>query len=401
MKFESLYRHFLLTRASHIPVVGEKGELVGLLSKERVHRELSDLGKEREDLDQIPIEILETELNESVILYFKESSLIPVIGINGEKIDNWDKPRFLAAFTKLESKQTRDPKLETIETKIEKKKENLDSVQWFMELILSHFPDGLFASDVSGNTIFYNESFERDILTKPLFDDSIETAEKYLHNLNREVLATYLKEHDLSLGKDRDTNVLTTLLPDLQSQVRIITLKKEKKVVGFLYHFASTSSGFGSGKSKSEFPDLDLAFHSKLPLETVLAEMEAHYIHKSLQRNSQNISHAASELGIPRTTLQNRIRFLNLAERFQNQKKDKLVIPRKRQEKQNIKGKESSQIQEVPKKKPNLPKKKTNPQTKKKGKDKDLSQKQGKKQTKAKERSKTTNKAAKKAKKRR
>ncbi|TGM03150.1 helix-turn-helix domain-containing protein [Leptospira jelokensis] len=332
MKFESLYRHFLLTRATQIPVIGEKGELVGLLSKERVHRELSDLGKEREDLDQIPIEILETELSESLVSYFKESSLIPVIGIDGEKKDNWDKPRFLAAFTKLESKQIRDPKLETIESKLEKKKENLDSVQWFMELILSHFPDGLIATDVTGGTIFYNESFEKDILTKPLFDDSIETAEKFLHNLNREVLATYLKDHDLSLGKEADTSVLTTMLPDLQSQVRIITLKKEKKVVGFLYHFTSSVSGIGTGKS--DFPDLDLAFHSKLPLETVLAEMEAHYIHKSLQRNSQNISHAASELGIPRTTLQNRIRFLNLSERFQNHKKEKLVIPRKRSEKQ-------------------------------------------------------------------
>ena len=124
MKFESLYRHFLLTRATHIPVTNEKGDLVGLLSKDRVHRELSDLGKEREDLDQIPIDILETELNESVILYFKETSLIPVIGLDGEKKETWDKPRFLAAFTKLESKQIRDPKLDSIESKLEKKKEN-------------------------------------------------------------------------------------------------------------------------------------------------------------------------------------------------------------------------------------------------------------------------------------
>ncbi|XDD48181.1 helix-turn-helix domain-containing protein [Leptospira sp. WS39.C2] len=401
MKFESLYRHFLLTRASHIPVVDEKGELVGLLSKERVHRELSDLGKERVDLDQIPIEILETELNESVILYFKETSLIPVIGIDGEKKDNWDKPRFLAAFTKLESKQIRDPKLDSIESKLEKKKENLDSVQWFMELILSHFPDGLFATDVTGGTIFYNESFERDILTKSLFNDSIETAEKYLHNLNREVLASYLKEHDLSLGKEADTNVLTTMLPDLLSQVRIITLKKEKKVVGFLYHFVSSVSSLGAGKTKSEFPDLDLAFSSKLPLETILTEMEAHYIHKSLQRNSQNISHAASELGIPRTTLQNRIRFLNLSERFQNHKKERVVIPRKRSEKQFESEKEPLLNQILTKKKQSFPKKKTKTKDTKKGKSEKQTVPARKKTGNVKKGSKITPKATKKAKKRR
>ncbi|TGL10212.1 PAS domain-containing protein [Leptospira levettii] len=401
MKFESLYRHFLLTRATHIPVISEKGELVGLLSKERVHRELSDLGKEREDLDQIPLEILETELNESILLYFKETSLIPVIGIDGEKKDNWDKPRFLAAFTKLESKQVRDPKLDGIESKLEKKKENVDSVQWFMELILSHFPDGLFATDVTGGTIFYNESFERDILTKSLFDDSIETAEKYLHNLNREVLASYLKEHDLSLGKEADTNVLTTMLPDLQSQVRIITLKKEKKVVGFLYHFVSSHVGFGVGKTKSEFPDLDMAFFSKLPLETVLAEMEAHYIHKSLQRNSQNISHAASELGIPRTTLQNRIRFLNLSERFQNNKKERVVIPRKRSEKQLDSEKQTPSQTNTSKKKQSLPKKKPTPIPTKKGKVEKRSTSLPKKQGNGKQGTKTKAKATQKAKKRR
>lgn len=122
MKFESLYRHFLLTRATHLPVISEEGELLGLLSKDRVHRELSDLGREREDLDEIPLEILETELHENLLLFFKESTQIPVIGLDGEKKDNWDKPRFLAAFTKLDSSHIRDPKLEEIESKLEKKK---------------------------------------------------------------------------------------------------------------------------------------------------------------------------------------------------------------------------------------------------------------------------------------
>ncbi|TGM59399.1 helix-turn-helix domain-containing protein [Leptospira vanthielii] len=343
MKFESLYRHFLLTRATHLPVISEEGELLGLLSKDRVHRELSDLGREREDLDEIPLEILETELHENLLLFFKESTQIPVIGLDGEKKDNWDKPRFLAAFTKLDSSHIRDPKLEEIESKLERKKENADSVQWFMELILSHFPDGLIATDVTGSTVFYNETFENQILTKPLFRDSLQLAEKYLHNLNREVLATYLKDHDMSLGKDADTSVLYTNITELRVTLRIVTLKKEKKVFGFLYHFSPSSFTNSLGNGQSEFPNLDEAFRSKLPLESVLEEMEAHYIHKSLKRNSNNISHTATELGVPRTTLQNRIRFLKLSERFRNETKVKTVIPRKRSEKPESKPKKTTE----------------------------------------------------------
>ncbi|EOQ95146.1 transcriptional regulator, Fis family [Leptospira wolbachii serovar Codice str. CDC] len=316
---------------------------MGLLSKDRVHRELSDLGREREDLDEIPLEILETELHENLLLFFKESTQIPVIGLDGEKKDNWDKPRFLAAFTKLDSSHIRDPKLEEIESKLEKKRENADSVQWFMELILSHFPDGLIATDVTGSTVFYNETFENDILTKPLFRDSLQLAEKYLHNLNKEVLASYLKDHDMSLGKDADTNVLYANVTELRVTLRIVTLKKEKKVFGFLYHFSPSSFANPAENGQSEFPNLDEAFRSKLPLESVLEEMEAHYIHKSLGRNSNNISHTATELGVPRTTLQNRIRFLKLSERFRNETKVKTVIPRKRSEKPDTKPKKTAE----------------------------------------------------------
>ncbi|MCU0823952.1 MAG: transcriptional regulator, partial [Leptospira sp.] len=53
MKIESLYRHFLMTRATHLPVVSSTGELVGLLSKDRVQRELSDLGGKRDEYEEI------------------------------------------------------------------------------------------------------------------------------------------------------------------------------------------------------------------------------------------------------------------------------------------------------------------------------------------------------------
>ncbi|MDF3818298.1 helix-turn-helix domain-containing protein [Leptospira sp. 96542] len=342
-----------MTKASHLPVVSETGELLGLLSKDRVHRELSDLGAERTDYESIPTEILELELSPNLLLFFKESQEIPVIGHLGERVDYWDKPRFLAAFTKLDAKTNRDPNLTSIQTKIEKQKESKDTIHWFMEMILSHFPDGLFATDVSGNSIFYNESFETKILPKPALGDSLKKAEDYLRDLNREVFANYLKEHDLDLTKETNISSLQTPVFALDMFLRIITLRKDKKIVGFLYHFTELGDGVKKHhKTGIRFPSLEDAFLAKFPLEKVLEEMESAYIHESLKKNQNNISHAASELGIPRTTLQNRIKYLNLNERFKEENPAKKVIPRKRSDKKEKVKKELAPKQKLaPKKK--------------------------------------------------
>lgn len=320
-----------MTRATHLPVVSSTGELVGLLSKDRVQRELSDLGGKREEYEEIPEFILDLDLHESILQYFKEANLIPVIGLDGEKRESWDKPRFLAAFTKLDSKKQKDPKLEEIHNKIDKQKEKQESIHWFMEMILSHFPDGLLATDVNGNSVFYNESFEEKILTKSIFKDSIQTAEKYLFNLSRELIANYLKDHDLNLKSDSEIAELTTTVASLNSFIRVVTLRKDKKVVGFLYHFSEVKEIL-LGQTGGDSPrlGLDLALQKKLPLEKILEETESFYILETLRKNQKNISHSANDLGIPRTTLQNRIKYLNLMERMEEESKERQVIPRKR-----------------------------------------------------------------------
>ncbi|WP_246051913.1 CBS domain-containing protein [Leptospira idonii] len=333
MKIESIYKHFLLTKATHLPVVGESGSLLGLISKERVLRELADLGKERAEYEQIPSEILETDLNENIIGFFKESTRIPVLDSFGERKEFWDKPRFLAEFSKLDASLARDPKLEEIAAKQEKKRDSQDSIHWYMELILANFPDGLLSTDVAGETIFYNEAFEKKFLPLPFFKDSVQVAERYLRDLNRELFANYLKENDLEMeSKDHSTHQLQSIVKELDAFIRIVTLKKDKKVVGFLYHFSSLSSKLENvSKQGNVFPSLEEAFASRYPLERVLEEMESRYIYETLKRNKNNISHTASDLEIPRTTLQNRIKYLKIQERFkESESEKKKVIPRKR-----------------------------------------------------------------------
>lgn len=333
VKIESLYKHFLMTRASHLPVVNLEGNLIGFISKDRILRELADLGEERPDYEKIPLEILDREMNEGLLNFFKDSSKLPVLDEFGVRKEFWDKPRFLAEFSKLDASSKKDPKLVDIIEKNEKRRDSRESIHWYMELILSNFPDGLLSTDVSGNTVFYNESFERKFLPLPFFKDSIEIAERFLRDLNRDLFANYLKDNDLEIeSKEHSVYELQSIVKELDAFVKIVTLRNEEKVVGFLYQLSPLAQKVDSLSKKGKiFPDLDEALSSKYPLERVLEELESRYIYETLKRNRNNISHAASELAIPRTTLQNRIKFLKISEKFKEEETGKKkVIPRKR-----------------------------------------------------------------------
>ena len=43
MKIESIYKHFMVTPVSHLPVVDENSDIVGLISKEKVLMEMADV----------------------------------------------------------------------------------------------------------------------------------------------------------------------------------------------------------------------------------------------------------------------------------------------------------------------------------------------------------------------
>ncbi|MCE9500617.1 MAG: transcriptional regulator [Leptospira sp.] len=343
MKVESLYKFFLITPVSHLPVIDETNTVAGLLSKEKILMEMADLSQSGREYERIPVHLFDDTLTENLLSYFQGSRLIPVINTSAEKKDNWDKPRFLAEFSKL-SKPVEKPVI----SKGDQETESKAKIVWFMELMLENFPDALYATDVDGNTIFYNEKFENSVLTRSLFRNSIAFAERYLRDTNRELFANYLKMNEMDSDlKETRAPVLQTYLKNLDLILRIITLKKDEKITGFLYQFILPSNKLSiMDNSGMTFPSIEEAFHNKIPLETILAETESHYIYYSLKRTQENISHAANELGIPRSTLQNRMRQLSVNKRFRRDVSK--PIPRNKPEKSPIK---PHKISEIPEKK--------------------------------------------------
>ncbi|TGL64255.1 PAS domain-containing protein [Leptospira sarikeiensis] len=331
MRIEVLYKFFLYSPTSHLPVWEEGPGLLGLLPKERVLMELADLSASEREFSRIPEEFLIREIPESLLSFFQKQRTIPVLNPLGEKLEDWDKPRFLAELSRSSwmAKEPEKPKATPQKTEEEKAKQS----QWFMEVLLQNFPDGLLATDLDGHTVFYNETFEQEILVKKWFRDSILQAEKLLKEMSKELLGNYLKTHELRLEEGKLS--VQTYLPDLDSIVRVSVLKQKGKPLGYLYHFSPASAKLNSQDGEGmEFPSVTEAFNQKLPLETILKEVEGSYIYHTLKRNQENVSHAALDLGVPRTTLQNRIKFLDLTSKFKLNKDQ--PIPRKKTGKPNL-----------------------------------------------------------------
>lgn len=341
MKIESIYRHFMVTPVSHLPVVDQNFNLVGLVSKEKLLIEMSDISGAGTELEKISDDFLDYNITESIIQYFQNNRTIPVLNLTAQKVDSWEKPRFLAEITKLTDKSVKEE--EVVKKEDAEFSDNKNVIFQYMSLILSSFPDSLFATDKEGVTTFYNEQFEKDVLGRGVFHDSIQLAERYIKELNQNLFSNYLKTHELNLEAQKGTiPVIQAYLKDLNLILRIITLQKEGKVSGFLYHFIEPKSRIQLMNEEGvSLPSIEEAMQMNLPLQTVLDEVESYYIFHKLKRNEDNVSHAAEELGIPRSTLQNKMKLLNINERFNRD--SSTPIPRKRKKSvENIKGSDRS-----------------------------------------------------------
>ena len=315
-----MYKYFMMTPVSHLPVVDDNGKLVGLLSRQKLKTEMSDLAFSDRDFDEIPRDFLDFELSENIVNYFSRHRQIPVLSLSADNADFWDKPRFLAEFSRLNDSAEKPEKKEEISAPDLK-----DShIRWYMELVLQNFPDALLATDLDGNSIFYNDNFIQKIVSHKQFRGSISFAERYLRDLNRELFARYLKAHDLELKDDR---VIKTWLVNIGVYLRVITLKSESgKVAGFLYHFAERESVLG--QTGRTFPDVEEAYGNHLPLDLIKDEVEKSYIQYTIEDSAGNISHTAEKLNLPRSTLQNRMKQLGI--RFETEE----PVPRKREKKE-------------------------------------------------------------------
>lgn len=334
-------------------VLSDDLELVGFALRSELDQFMADLDRARGDFDEIPAEILVRDRVPSEAMPgLQNRAEIPVIDLRGEQLANWSEAGFLKALAAFresrgvpapeDAKATsaggrraladgrgarNAPMTFTARADAGGKaagrgaadsSESFETIRgsgdgagasganrWLGEILLAAMPYALFATDLQGNTLFYNSRFEEAILTKRVLKNSIRLAETFLLELTRTLLARSFEEDPLR----KQRNALTTYHEDLDVRVRVQNLEQDGRIQGYLYIFLEPGAG-------ELFHELADRIGRGQGLEDVMDDVEGRFIYLMLERHGQNVSHTARALKIKRSTLQNKIKRLRLDERY-------------------------------------------------------------------------------------
>lgn len=166
-KPEDIVRLFYVHNVPIIPVVSKRGLLIGILKKEDVVAELSDIERaEKLKIDEFITRLARKMTLDDLLAYGKIREFA-VINIFGDLQGRWSR---LQLFNASEG----GGKKETGETEKEVDAQREEQVlEWIIYLILEHIPRVLYAINEKGKTIFYNSLFE-DLYTD-LKQEEVET----------------------------------------------------------------------------------------------------------------------------------------------------------------------------------------------------------------------------------
>jgi hypothetical protein len=300
VQVSDLVRIFFKHPLSYIPIVDENpggdSYLIGFLSRQKVFHYSSDKERLENRFERIPDIFLSKEILPEHIWEFFEKSPIPVYNLFAQYLTTWDKHEinyYLKNF--LFTVKSYNPK--PIENQEEL--QNLTEKYHLLEMVFSSFPFPMLALDVEGNSIFYNELFLKDILDKGPFKKTLALAESYFKELIKDIIAYYILQN-------RPTDLMEWNGKEIKRKMIITNITEEKEIIGYLMIFLPYQESF----SLEEYIYQELK--KGLDYDSIIDNIETNIIKSFLDKNKQNITHTAEELRIKRTTLQNKIKRLNI-----------------------------------------------------------------------------------------
>ena len=267
-----------------IPVVSKRGILLGILKKEDVISELSDISRgEKYTIDRF-ITQLAKKMSFEELLPFGAIRSFPVINLFGEHSESWTRLQLFAAAEKLSVTEVGE------EVQSQKEEQVID---WFIYLILEHIPRPLYALNDKGKTMFYNSLFEL-LYNQKINSGEVDTpfVETTIHDVDK---------NDFISGEDEE---LYFYNKDFDSKYEKVPLITNKQKVGYLLYFddnRSKESGLTISPGKIAITSLD----------DILSEVEKQIITSKIREN-KDLKSAADALKISRGSLTNRMKKLGI-----------------------------------------------------------------------------------------
>ena len=279
---EDIVRLFYTHNVPIIPVVSKRGTLIGILDKNDVVSELSDIGRVQKLKTDDFVTRLARKMSFDDLLQYGGIKEFIVINIFGDVQGTWSR---LELFTASEVHE----RLRDVSAHDMNQQKEDQILEWMIYMILEHLPRPLYAVNTAGKTIFYNGHFEdmfRKQFKKDVDVDFVEQA----------ILASDRNE-PLS---DKNSGGLVFYNRDIKMHYEKIPLISKRKKVGFLLY----CSRGADEKGGSLIPGVDIRAKS---LDDIIGAVER-LVLVDLLKDKKNIDAATKSLKISRKSLLHKIK---------------------------------------------------------------------------------------------
>lgn len=277
---EEIVRLFYSNDVPLLPVVSKRGTLLGILLKENVISELSDLervGKQK--IDDFIMKIAKKMSLDELLPVAGNIKEFVVINLFGEIYSTWSRLDLFAACEKAKGK--------TNQEEFQKQKEE-QVLEWMIYLVLEHIPRALYAVNQKGKTIFYNSLFE-DIFTDRTGKE-VDTGFVEKSFADPDQNEFYYKNKEDMYFLNKTMNIAYERIP----------LVSNGKDVGYLI-FVDSGLNETSG---SVFPGIDIGTMS---LNEIIQSVERSVLVESIRRNNSNMDVISKKLKISKSLLSKKI----------------------------------------------------------------------------------------------
>ncbi len=277
MNPEDVMRHFFVDEVPILPVVSKSGALLGILKKDDLVSELSDLDRARKQkTDQLVQKLLKKMTLDDLLPFVTKHREFSVINIFGEHLGKWSRLQLLEASESSEKKKQSA-------ADIDKQKDH-EMVEWIIYSILEHIPRPLYALNNNGKTMFYNGHFEELIEQSIGKDYDIAQVENLFTDPEKNDF--YYNDNEDILFYNQEFNVYYEKIP----------MKSNDKQIGFLVFC----------DKESNIPVSALIARKNLKKQSLaerLKTIEKIIISETIKEKKNNIDFAAKALHISKKNL--------------------------------------------------------------------------------------------------
>ena len=289
-KPEDIVRLFYVHNVPILPVISKRGILFGILKKEDVIAELSDIARSSVKIDEFVQKLAKKmTMDELLPLVVNVKELI-AIDLFGEVQGRWSR---LDLFMAAEGHYTKNEKEKGKEEKEAQSKDTV--IEWLIYMVLEHIPRALYAVNSNGKTIFFNGHFEE--MYQNAFPEStdvdIAKVESILMDSSyNDIYTSYVYKRQFFYNKE------------LKAYYERVPLKSENKTVGYLFMFERDIT-----KQDLLVPDI---ISDTDGIDELLSRAERSILVQALTQSSYDITQAAKMLHISVADIKKRIKHYDI-----------------------------------------------------------------------------------------